>query len=226
MKHLHLFSLRLNWSATLRRAVMAALLIMVAGCTFLAPIPEKSRFYLLTGIPPGENSAQAGQQNTSGLILGLGPVRFPDYLQRSEIAERVGSNQVQFLDNDHWAEPLKDNFTHVLSQNLSMLLGTQQIVNFPWYSSTHIDYQIAVTVDRFECGTQGQAELAARWSITDPVTAKVIQRRNSDLTASCAGNADPGVGALSQTLADLSRQIATALTQIAASHHPHQRTAS
>jgi uncharacterized lipoprotein YmbA len=199
------------------RIVVPAALLLLAGCTFLAPIPEKSRFFLLTSIPLADNGAQTGQQNTSAMVLGLGPIKFPDYLQRSEIAQRVGSNQVEFLDNDHWAEPLKDNFTHALSQNLSTLLGTQQIMSFPWYSSTHIDYQVAITVDRFECGMQDQAQLAARWSINDP-TGRILQRRVSDLKASCGGSVDQGVSALSQTLGDFSRQIATALEQLPARH--------
>jgi uncharacterized lipoprotein YmbA len=201
-----------------RRVAVRAAALLLAGCTFLAPIPEKSRFFLLTAIPPGNDGMQAVQQSTSGLVLGLGPIKFPDYLQRSEIAQRVGSNQVQFLDNDHWAEPLKDNFSHVLSQNLSALLGTQQIISFPWYSSTHIDYQVAITVDRFECGMQDQAQLAARWSINDPASGRILERRVSELTASCGSSVDQGVSALSRTLADFSRQIATALQQLAARH--------
>src|SRR5689334_16277143 len=103
MKHLRLFFLNLNRSAK-QTAVMAGCLILVAEGTILATNPEKSRFFLLTGIEPG-NSVLTGRQNTRLLVLGLGTIKFPDYLQRSEIAQRIGSNQVQFLDNDHWAEP-------------------------------------------------------------------------------------------------------------------------
>lgn len=184
----------------------------LAGCTLLSPVPDKSRFFLLT--PIAQAGAPASQQNTRGLVLGLGPIKLPDYLDRSEIVTRADSNRLQFSENDHWAEPLKNNFTRVLSQNLSSLLGNLQIVNFPWYSSTHIDYQIAVTVDRFECEGQGNARLAARWSINDPASGRILDRGESDLSAPAGGGTDQQVAALSQTLGNFSRQIATAVAQV------------
>ncbi len=196
---------------------MIAVLVSLAACTILTPIPDHSRYFLLTPIATAQNAID--QNDTSGLVLGLGPIKFPQYLERSEIATRIAPNQVRFLNDDHWAEPLKDNFTHVLSQNLTTLLGTQQIIQFPWYSSTHVDYQIAITVDRFECGTDGESGLAARWSIDNPVDGHILQGRHSDLKASCGADTDQGVAALSQALGDLSRQIAEAIAQLAARRH-------
>ncbi len=209
MKH---FTHRLNFTGLW---IVAAAL---TGCTLLSPVPDKSRFFLLTPLAPGEAGAPVSQQNTRGLTLGLGPIKLPDYLDRSEIVTRADSNRLQFSENDHWAEPLKNNFTRVLSQNLSTLLGCQQIVNFPWYSSTHIDYQIAVTVDRFECDGQGNARLAARWSINDPTSGRMLDRGESDLSAPGGAGTDQRVAALSQTLGSFSRQIATAVAQVSAAH--------
>jgi uncharacterized protein len=194
--------------------------IALAGCTFLSPVPDKSKFYVLTPMASGDSGSQVNPGNTSGLVLGLGPIKFPDYLDRTEIVTRIEPNQLQFSENDHWAESLKDNFTRVFSQDLSTLLGTQQIVNFPWFSSTHVDYQIVVTVDRFECDNQGNARLAARWSVNDPASGRILDRSDADLSAACGGSIDQGVAALSQTLAGLSRQIATAVTRVSAARGP------
>jgi uncharacterized protein len=204
----------------LNRTGLWLVALALAACTVLAPIPDKTRYFLLTAMPPGEAGAQVNQANTSGLVLGLGPIRMPDYLERDEIVVRAESNQVRVSQDDHWAEPLKDNFTRVLSQNLSTLLGTQQIVNFPWYSSTHIDYQVAVTVDRFECDAQGNARLAARWSINNPVSGRSLDHGQADQSAACGGTIDQAVGALSQTLAALSRQLATAVAKVSAAQRP------
>ncbi|HKD69155.1 MAG TPA: PqiC family protein [Candidatus Binataceae bacterium] len=205
----------------LRLAALWLLAITLARCSFLSPVPDKSRFFVLTPMAAGEAGSQPASQNTSGLVLGMGPVKFPDYLDRSDIVTRVEANRLQYAENDHWAEPLKADFIHVFSDNLSTLLGTQQIVNFPWYSTTHIDYQIAVSVDRFECD-QGNAHLAARWTINDPVSGRILDRGESDLRAACGADMDQGVAGLSQTLANFSRQIATAVTQVSAMHRPNQ----
>ncbi len=196
--------------------VLWILAAALAGCTLLSPVPDKSRFFLLTPTAPGEAGAPVSQQNTRGLVLGLGPIKLPDYLDRSEIVTRVDSNRLQFSENDHWAEPLKNNFSRVLSQNLSSLLGNQQIVNFPWYTSTHIDYQIAVTVDRFECDGQGNAHLAARWSINGPAGGRILDRGESDLSEPAGAGTDQQVAALSRTLGNFSRQVATAVAQVSA----------
>jgi hypothetical protein len=211
MKHLTcLLKLTASWTVA----------FALAGCTLLAPVPDQSRFFLLTPITPAPSGAPVTQGNTSALVLGLGPIKLPDYLERDEIAARVESNRVEFSQNDHWAEPLKNNFTRVLAQNLSTLLGTQQIINFPWYSSSRIDYQITVEVDRFECDTQGNGRLEAQWSIDDPLSGRILDRGDSDLSAPCGTSVDQGVAGLSQALGNFSRQIATAVAQVSAAHHP------
>jgi len=208
----------LNWTG------LWLVAIGLAGCTLLSPIPDKSRFYLLTPMAPGEAGTPVNPQNMRGLVLGLGPIKFPDYLDRTDIVTRVEPNRLQFSENDHWAEPLKNNFTRVFSQNLSTLLGVQQIVNFPWYSSTHIDYQIVVSVDRFECDGQGNARLAARWTINDPASGQILDRDESDLSAPGGGGTDQQVAALSQTLGAFSRQIASAVAQVINRQPPREMT--
>ena len=204
----------------MNRICLGTAAIALTGCTLLAPVRDESRFFLLTPITPGTGGAAVKQANTETLILGLGPIKFPDYLRRNDIVTRVESNRVQFSDNNHWAEPLKANFTSVLSQDLSELLGTQQIVNFPWYSSTKIDYQIPITVIRFECGAQGSGQLAATWTINDPSGGRVLHRGEADLKAECGATVDQGVAGLSQALGDFSRQIATAMAQVRSIRRP------
>ncbi len=153
-------------------------------------------------------------------MLGLGPIRFPDYLDRTDIVTRMGANRLLISQNDHWAEPLRNNFARVLAHNLSSLLGTQQIVSFPWYSSTHIDYQVAITVDRFECDSQGNAHLAARWTINDPASGRILDRGETDLSASGGASTDEQVAALSQTLTAFSRQLAAAVAQTSVQKRP------
>jgi uncharacterized lipoprotein YmbA len=187
--------------------------VALAGCSLLSPVPDKSRFFLLTAMPSSEAGSQAA---AGGLTLGLGPIKFPPYLDRTEVVTRVEPNRLVVSENDHWGEPLKTNFTRVLSENLSTLLGTQQIVSFPWYSSTHLDYTIAIEVTRFEADAQGAAQLSARWSIEDPATKKVLDRGDSNLSAPGASGADGSAAALSQVLANFSRQLTTAIGQVSA----------
>jgi uncharacterized protein len=187
--------------------------VALAGCTLLTPVRDRSRFFLLTPMPA---NAQTNQEQTHALILGMGPVKLPDYLKRSELATRVDPGQVQFSDIDRWAEPLSNDFPPVLSEDLSTQLGNEEIVNLPSFSFTSINYQIAVNVERFECDYQRNAHLVARWAVINPVNGQILYRGQSDLSEPRGGNVDQDVAALSRTLADFSRQIATAVRQVSA----------
>ncbi len=169
---------------------------LLAGCTLLAPIPDRSRFFVLTAMAPGEAGAPANQAGTRALVLGLGPIRFPDYLDRTDIVTRMGANRLLISQNDHWAEPLRNNFARVLAHNLSSLLGTQQIVS------------------------QGNAHLAARWTINDPASGRILDRGETDLSASGGASTDEQVAALSQTLTAFSRQLAAAVAQTSVQKRP------
>lgn len=196
-------------------AAVWILAVVLVGCSsLLAPIPDKSRFFMLTPFTPGEARSPAAQSATSFLILGLGPVKFPAYLDRTEMVTQVESNRMEVSETNHWAEPLKNNFTTVLGQNLSTLLGAAQIVHFPWYSTAHLDYQLATEVARFDCDAQGSAHLIAQWTIENPTTKKVLDRGESNLTASGASDAEQSAAALSRVLADFSRQLAIAIGQV------------
>jgi len=192
--------------------------VLSACSTILQPLPDKSKYFLLTPISQSDAGSSLGQDHTGALILGLGPIKFPTYLDRSEVVTRVEPNQVEVSETEHWAEPLKINFTRVLSQNLSVLFGGPQVVNFPWYSSSRIDYQIAIDVERFESDAQGNATLIAQWSVEDPATNKVLDHGDANLTAPSGGGDEPAA-ALSQALGNFSRQIATAVRQVNAQRH-------
>jgi uncharacterized lipoprotein YmbA len=199
----------------LNLAAVWSLAAVLAGCsTLLPPVPDKSRFFMLTPITPGESSSPAAQSATGSLILGLGPVKFPAYLDRTEVVTQVEPNRLEVSETNQWAEPLKSNFTTVLGQNLSLLLGTPQIVHFPWYSTTHMDYQLVAEVERFDSDAQGNAHLIAQWTIEDPTTKKTLDRGEPNLTASGATDAAQSAAALSRVLADFSRQLAIAVGQV------------
>jgi uncharacterized lipoprotein YmbA len=197
-------------------------LVTVAGCSsLLAPIPDKSRFFILTPIAPGESGSPAPQSGAGTLVLGLGPIKFPAYLDRIEVVTQVEPNRLEVSEINQWAEPLKNNFTRVLAENLSTLLGAAEIEHFPWYSTTHMDYQLAVEVGRFDSDAQGNARLIAQWTIEDPTTKKIRDRGESNLAVPGAGDAGQSAVALSRVLADFSRQLATAIGQVNAQRRIH-----
>lgn len=191
-----------------------------AGCTLLSPRPDPSKFYVLTALAASQTTVPAAVI-PSHLAIGLGPVNLPEYLEHLEVVTRVASNRVELSQTDRWAEPLDESFRRVLARNLAILLGTDQVVPFPWYASTRLDYKIELTVDRFERDGSSGTLLAAHWIVRDGRTDRLLIARQSNLAHSVGAQTGAGGGemeraaaALSADLGDLSKQIADAITEL------------
>jgi uncharacterized lipoprotein YmbA len=181
-----------------------------AGCSFLEVRPDPSRFFALTSLPRTGQRAQDAA-GTNALALGIGPIKFPGYLDRQQFVTRISQNRFAVAENDRWAEPLEENFSRVLSQNLSILLQTERIVAYPWERSQQPNYQIQVEVLRFESNAEHVVELWARWSIMDGAK-KTISVRESYLTHPARDKStEASVASMSELVSDLSKEIAAAI---------------
>ena len=79
-----------------RTAGLLLMTLFAAGCSsLLAPRPNRTRFYVLS------STADVGAASERGtavdFAVGLGPLKLPDYLNRTQRAVRVGPNQLRFL---------------------------------------------------------------------------------------------------------------------------------
>jgi len=188
-------------------SILLLLCLIPGGCISLEPKPDPSRFFSLTPLPRTGQRAQDAA-GTNALVLGIGPVKIPGYLDRQQLVTRVSQNRFAVAENDRWAEPLDENFSRVLSQNLSILLQTDRIVAYPWERSQQPAYQVQVEVLRFEPNAEQLVELWARWSIIDS-TKKTISSRESYLTHPARDKStEASVAAMSDVVGGLSKEIA------------------
>jgi uncharacterized protein len=188
-----------------------------AGCVSVGP----PRFFALAPLPrPGHGSEDGA--GTNALVLAIGPIKFPGYLDRREIVKRVSQNRVAVAENDLWAEPLEEDFSRVLAQNLSILLQTDRIVAYPWERNQRPTYQVQVEVLRFEPNTEQVVELWARWSILDDAK-KTIRLKESYWTQAAKDKStESSVAALSETVAELSRELSSALREVGGAKNPEK----
>lgn len=182
--------------------------LLLSGCGTTPP----SQFYLLEAMP-ADSAAPARPGGNEGLHIGVGPVEFADYLGRSQIVTRKDGVEISLAETHRWAEPLQNNFSRVLAENLSMLLATDRISLHPSRNWADIDYQVLVDVSRFDADSSGSVTLAASWSIRGKGGSGLLAMRKSTFraeTRAAASHADI-VRALSDTVALLSREIAAAI---------------
>jgi len=76
----------------------------------------------------------------------------------------LDENRVQLLENHRWAEPLKSAISRVMAENLSRLLGTDQVSWYPQSAAYRADYRVLADFQRFE--TSGsQVTVDAIWTV-------------------------------------------------------------
>jgi len=198
--------------APIRFVVAAGIAAVALGGCFGAR-SNPSQFYVLTSI------AEAGAAEASGepldITVGLGPITMPDYLSRPQLVTRMGENEVAVSEYERWAGSFEQNLAESLGANLAVLLGTHDILAYPWYATASVKYAVSVGVVRFERTAQGGADLLAGWEIRDGASGERYDRGISrisepvDTTATAAS-----VAALSRALGRFSRELAGAIREV------------
>lgn len=181
--------------------ILAAVLLM-SGCARTAPVS----YYQLTAV--GGALEETGSSVAGETVIGIGPVRLPEYLDRPQMVVRTGPNRVQLAERHRWVEPLGENIVRVLREDLAMMLNTEQLSIHPWGRDTRIAYQVGIDVVRFEGEGYRQGYLEAVWSIRDSDGGMLHPPLRSMHTVPAATPDHQGLAeALSGCVARLSREI-------------------
>jgi uncharacterized lipoprotein YmbA len=189
---------------------LIAIALLGAGCLGFPKESAPVRYWLLSALEgtPSDEEVFAS--------VGVGPFEFPDYLDRLEIVQRTGPNQLSVSEFDRWGEPLEQTFQDVLAANLQILVPGVAAVRFPWKGARQVEYRLAMVVSRFEVDVpSGAAALDASWGF-------VRNAGGEDLGGGRANIREPVQGegyaaktaALSRALATLSRDVAKRLAAL------------
>ncbi len=183
------------------------LAVLTTGC--LKPRTDPSQFYVLAA------SADTARAAPADLIIGLGPITLPQYLQRPQMVTRTGEHQMTLSEVDRWAEDLEAGLARVMREDLQRVTGASQVLSYPWLASRTVHYAVEVDILRFEGNAAGAVQLWAAWRIRDMATREVVVAQESRITQQAAGaTRSEIVSAQSQAIVALSREIAGALRNI------------
>jgi hypothetical protein len=191
------------------RRLTAPVLLLPFLCGCIRPVSPPARHYVL------ESSQALGAAQSHGagfgkLVLGIGPVEIPSYLDRPQIVTRPAPAVAELAEFDRWAEPLREALPRVLAENLSMLLGTDNVHLYPWKRSIPVDVQVTVQVIRFEGNCDSGVDLIARWSIRDAKEQQtVVPWKRFEAEESCEGTSmQDYVSAMGRLVERLAAEVA------------------
>jgi uncharacterized lipoprotein YmbA len=190
----------------------AVVVLSLAGCGTFSARPDPSRFFTLSALSQVEDASLKNSTRPEKMLLGIAPIRFPGYLDRQEILVRSAQNRFAVSEYDRWAEPLQENFSRILLQNLALLLNTDLIIIHPWAPANRPQYQVEIEVLRFEADSERNAQLFARWTVLNSADKKVVVFKEFRSKKSAKEKSvDGSVAALSEAVGDLSHEIAHAV---------------
>jgi len=160
-------------------------------------------------------SFAAPGSSTQNLRIGIVPVNIPEYLKKSQIVTRTGTSEITLAEFDRWAGSLGEDIGRVVAENLSLLLKTDKVLNFPWRRNVALDYTIEMQISRLEGALGGDIELVARWAIFNAENNNVVSVQTSRITQAVQGGGYSDlVIAQSKALAVFSRELATVIIKL------------
>ena len=188
--------------------VGAVLLAMsVGGCGSSPPV----HYYDVEVLEAGYGTGQP-----PSLRMGVGPLRTPEYLRRSQIVTRGSDSQVVVDDFNRWIEPLGNRVHQVVAENLDTLLDRAVVVAFPYTHIANLDYQLVGRVSRFDADPDGTAVLQVQWGVIASRDEFVIQpqRVRYEARATQPGDYAALARAMSEVLQQFSRDVAESLQAV------------
>ena len=189
------------------QAPVVFLALAIGGCGSSPPVNYYDLEALETGyVVEGETY----------LRVGVGPLRTPDYLSRSQIVTRGSDSRVLVDDFNRWIEPVSDAIYRVVSENLDSLMSNAVVVAFPYTHIADLDYQLVGRVSRFDAGADGNAVLQLQWGVISSRNEFVVQPRRARYAVSAgqAGDYPALARAMSELLQQFSRDVAQTLQSV------------
>ena len=152
-------------------------------------------------------------ESTHQAVIGLGPIRIPDYLNRPQMVMAISENQYQLSEEHRWAERLDQNISLALTKFLPSQLGANRIVRYPWAQRQVVDYQVSIDIIEFHIDALGQSRLTALWLIKRKDQPDLSRRFDYKVFASTT-DYELMVNAQSVCLTKLGQDISITLNQL------------
>lgn len=186
--------------------------LVFSGCISVPNSPTP-RFYMLkTAI---DNQACQKFNITSNVIIGLGPVKIPEYQNRPQIVTQNKDRMLTFAEFDRWGEPLDLAVARIINENLIVMLPGVNLQSYPWNLVIPVRYQVIMDVTQLESELDKDLLFTAQWSILDLENKGIVFTKRSEFRQQIKPDNYSGLAdTLSLACASLSSEIAEALASL------------
>lgn len=187
----------------IRRSLVLLVLNSVVAACISSPVPAT---YVLSHAVDFTKDTESA----SGPVVQLRRVLVPDYLDTTDMIERVGQYQLKSSSTGRWGERLSLGITHALGSDLAIRLPMNTVTyDHPAEKSVR---QILVSVDRFDVWRDGHCVLRANWSILETRSGAVLAEGRGNFVTMPVSGGSPSDGAIVAGMADAVSELADRIT--------------
>jgi uncharacterized lipoprotein YmbA len=184
--------------------------VLLTGCGSSPSV----RYFSLSSTVTG-----SARNADDAVVLGLGPMRIAEYLNRPQMVTRGEGSEVLVDEFSRWAEPLEQAVHRTVATDIDHLMDGVTVIVFPWESAVQdqIDYRLLGEISHFDADATGRVVLETQWSVVAAQRGVlVVQPRRTRYEVSGKSPVDPAAVALamSEALAMFSNDIAGKLQAV------------
>ncbi len=185
--------------------IMISLLL---GCSTSSPTPK---YFTLSSLASSK-AADISHSRSSAAVIGVGPVEIPDYLDKPQIVTRTATNELLLSEFNLWGGSLKADVMRVIIEDTSSFLGSEPVTIVAWRAHVPGFYRIPIYFSRLDVIPDGTVSLNAKWGIVAKDGKTIETMQESSITKPVKGKEyNDIVNAMSDVLADFSKEIASAV---------------
>ncbi|MGA7981705.1 MAG: ABC-type transport auxiliary lipoprotein family protein [Chromatiaceae bacterium] len=197
------------------RGLVAVLVasLMCVGCATERPPPAPTQTYTLTGVNP-EATSSASKPRSGGVIR-IEPVTAPAWMQGRRICYRLdyyNRGEMAYYSQSQWSGHVPAMIGQVVRDAL-IQYGQWRAVVGPQddtHATAKVEIRLLDLCQEFSTPKRSTGVLAARVTVSDPSTARVIAQRELIYRKSAPSlDAAGGVAAERQAVKELARDVAS-----------------
>ena len=188
----------------MKKIALVLLFLSVCSCSWRSP---NSQFYTMnsTGLQP---------LSERKVNIAVAKVKVPDLLARSQmVTYDSGSDQVNILEFERWAEVLPDVLQSTVTNDLIAYLPNAYVQR-SFFDSQNVNFNINIEINQIQAYRGKKVILTAWWNIAD-ASGRVLARRQGTYKAEVHGwSIESLVNAQSDVVHQMSADIANEILKL------------
>lgn len=195
-----------------------ASLIMATGCVGTSP---KENFYTLNSqdysLIQADNKVPTAIKSLPNTVINITPVSIIEVVDRPQIVIKLTPNKVQILEQQRWAQPLKNEIGRVIAKNLSILLNTNLVTAYPTntMNTNLVGYKVQLNVQQFESNLGSNATVTINYTVRRMSDNQILSNTITTNQAISGNNYSDLVLAHSKAIGIISSEIAKTIVGMA-----------